>query len=789
MNKKLLLFAMWAILPWAAFSQFTLTGKITDKHSSEALPGANVRLENTFMASFSDADGNFTIKKLKKGIYTLKISFMGYQDYSQQVNLTQNTSLKIELVKSSILQEGIIISATRVNGKQPATVHNIEKLEIKQLNLGQDLPYMMENTPSVVTTSDAGMGIGYTGMRIRGTDMTRINVTVNGIPYNEAESQEVYWVDVPDISSSVDNMQIQRGVGTSTNGAAAFGASINIQTSKVNAEPYGEINSSCGSFNSFKNNVDFGSGLINKHWSFDGRLSKITSDGYIDHSASDLKSFFVSGTYVGNKSLIKLNIFSGKERTHLAWNGVPSDSLNTNRTYNSFTYPNETDNYQQDHYQLFYSREINPNLFLNAALHYTKGQGYYEQYKADGKFADFGLDTLFIGNDTISKTNLIHQKWMDNDFYGITYSLDYKLKKVTTTLGGAYSQYDGDHYGKVIWTELAYNTNNYHHWYDNNSHKKDFNSYVKINYQINPKLNLYGDLQYRYVHFKIDGLDDDGKNLAQKHSYNFINPKAGINYDINQQNNVYFSFGVAHREPNRDNFKDADPGKLPKPEILNDYELGYNYHSTSLSVGANLYYMDYTDQLVLTGKINDVGSAIMTNVSKSYRTGIEFSGSAKIQNWLTWQANFTLSQNKIKNFTEYVDDWDLGGQKENKLGNTDLLLSPDLIANNIFTFIPFKNLSLSYESKYVGKQYIDNTSSNDRKLDPYFVNNIRLHYAIATRLIKEIGFNLMVNNLFSEKYESNAWVYRYYYEDKYQKMDGYFPQAGINFLAGVNLRF
>ena len=367
----------------------------------------------------------------------------------------------------------------------------------------------------------------------------------------------------------------------------------------------------CGSFNSFKNNVDFGSGLINKHWSFDGRLSKITSDGYIDHSASDLKSFFVSGTYVGNKSLIKLNIFSGKERTHLAWNGVPSDSLNTNRTYNSFTYPNETDNYQQDHYQLFYSREITPNLFLNAALHYTKGQGYYEQYKADGKFADFGLDTLFIGNDTISKTNLIHQKWMDNDFYGITYSLDYKLKKVTATLGGAYSQYDGDHYGKVIWTELAYNTNNYHHWYDNNSHKKDFNSYVKLNYQINPKLNLYGDLQYRYVHFKINGLDDDGKNLAQKHSYNFINPKAGINYDINQQNNVYFSFGVAHREPNRDNFKDADPGKLPKPEILNDYELGYNYHSTSLSVGANLYYMDYTDQLVLTGKINDVGSAIM----------------------------------------------------------------------------------------------------------------------------------------------------------------------------------
>ena len=487
--------------------------------------------------------------------------------------------------------------------------------------------------------------------------------------------------------------------------------------------------------------------------------------------------------------MIKLNIFSGKERTHLAWNGVPSDSLNTNRTYNSFTYPNETDNYQQDHYQLFYSREINPNLSLNAALYYTKGQGYYEQYKADGKFADFGLDTLFIGTDTISKTNLIHQKWMDNDFYGITYSLNYKLKKVTATLGGAYSQYDGDHYGKVIWTELAYNADNYHHWYDNNSHKKDFNSYVKINYQINSKLNLYGDLQYRYVHFKIDGLDDDGKNLAQKHSYNFINPKAGINYDINQQNNAYISFGVAHREPNRDNFKDADPGKLPKPEILNDYELGYNYHSTGFSVGVNLYYMDYTDQLVLTGKINDVGSAIMTNVSKSYRTGIEFSGNAKIQDWFIWQANFTLSQNKIKNFTEYVDDWDLGGQKENKLGNTDLLLSPDLIANNIFTFIPFKNLSLSYETKYIGKQFIDNTSSDDRKLDPYFVSNVRLHYAISTRLIKEIGFNLMVNNLFSEKYESNAWVYRYYYEDKYQKMDGYFPQAGINFLAGMNLRF
>jgi len=789
MNKKLLLFAMWAILPWAAFSQFTLTGKITDKHSSGVLSGANIRLDNTYIATFSDADGNFALKKLKKGTYTLKVTYLGFLDYTQQVILTQNTSLNIELIKNPILEEGVIISATRVTGNQPGTVRNISKMELKQQNLGQDLPYLIENTPSVVTTSDAGTGIGYTGMRIRGTDMTRVNVTLNGIPYNEAESQEVYFVDIPDIGSSVDNMQIQRGVGTSTNGPAAFGASINIQTLKVNPEPYGEVNSSAGSFNSFKNSISFGTGLINKHWSIDGRLSKVSSDGYMDHSSSDLKSFFVSATYLGKKSLLKFNIFSGKEITHLAWNGVPSDSLNTNRTYNEFSFPNETDNYQQDHYQLFYSKEINDNLNVNAALHYTKGQGYYEQYQANASLADFGLDTLFMGNDTISQTNLFHRKWMNNDFYGATYSLEYKKNKLSATLGGAYNQYDGDHYGRVIWTQLAYNPEINHQWYDNTCFKKDFNSFLKVNYQLNAKLNLYGDLQYRYVNYKLNGKDDDGKDLAQQHNYNFLNPKAGINYDLDQQNNFYFSFGIAQREPNRSNFKDADLDNLPKPELLNDYELGYNFKSATIALGVNFYYMDYKDQLVLTGKINDVGAAIMTNVPKSYREGMELNATLKPLNWFNWQANFTLSRNKIKNFTEYVDNWDLGGQIENKLGTTDLSFSPEVLANNMFTFIPFKNFSISYESKYVGKQYIDNTSSDDRKLSDYFLNNIRLHYSFSSHLIKEIGFNLMVNNIFSEKYESNAWVYRYYYENTYQKTDGYFPQAYINFLAGVNLRF
>ncbi|MCK4406742.1 MAG: TonB-dependent receptor [Bacteroidales bacterium] len=790
MKKIIIKLLFIAAMPLMAFSQFSISGKVVDKETKEPLQGAHIIIENTFKSTTSNSSGYYFIKKLKKGNYSIKVSFIGYKTFIKKIKLEKNSELNFEMLSSPVLEDEVIITATRAPEKSPTTYKNVSKNEIRDVNLGQDLPFLIETTPSTVVTSDAGAGIGYTSIRIRGTDMTRINVTINGIPLNDPESHGVFWVDMPDFASSVDNIQIQRGVGTSTNGAAAFGASINIQTLKLNPEPYAEINSSTGSFNTFKNNLTFGTGLIKGKFSFDGRISKITSDGYIDRAFSDLKSFFVSGAYYGEKSILKLNIFSGKEKTYQAWMGVPKDSLKTNRTYNPYTYDNETDNYQQDHYQLIYSKEINKNLLLNAALHYTHGKGYYEQYKKNRKFKDYLLDTLFIGGDTISRTNLVQQKWLDNDFYGFTYSLNYKKKNTDFILGGSWNKYNGDHFGKVIWAQFASNGSINHQWYYNTGEKTDFNIFGKINYNLNNKFNFYGDVQYRRIYYSIDGDHDDLRDITQEHKFNFLNPKAGLYFDINENHSTYFSFAVSNREPSRSDYRDSDEDHIPTGETLFDYELGYNFKSLNFAVDANMYYMNYKDQLILTGEINKVGNPIMTNVPKSYRAGIELAVGAKILQNLKWDINATFSRNKIKNFTAYIDNWSPPyKQITEDSGETYLSFSPDIIAGSIISYKPINNLNISFISKYVSRQYIDNTSNKYRSLDPYFVNNLIINYSFKTRFIKEIGFQLMINNIFNEKYETNAWVYRYYYEDKEYMMDGYFPQAGINFLAGINLRF
>jgi len=723
------------------------------------------------------------------------------------IDLLKNISLDFEMEPTFILEDEVIISALKVNQKSPITYKNIGKKDLKEVNLGQDIPYLIENTPSVVVTSDAGVGVGYTGIRIRGTDITRINVTLNGIPLNDPESNGVYWVDIPDLASSIEEMQIQRGVGTSTNGASAFGASINILTQKPDIDPYAEINASYGSFNTYKTNLSFGTGLIKNKWAFDGRVSKIASDGYIDRAWSDLKSFFLSGSYYGKNSLLKVNIFSGKEKTYQAWGGVPADKLETNRTYNPYTYENEIDDYQQDHYHLIYSKEINNYLQLNAAAFYIKGKGYYEQYREGDDFSDYQLepieifDTLIvIGSDTtlypdslITSTDFVRQKWLDNDFYGLTYSLVYEKDNLKTIIGGAWNNYEGDHYGKVIWAKFMSNGNKDHEWYRNTGEKRDFNIFGKVEYQFSEKLNLYADLQYRSIKYSIDGIHDDLRDLTQQHSFDFINPKAGLFYELNNRNNCYFSFALANREPSRGDYRDADEGHMPTSEKLYDYELGYEYRSKNFLLNTNLYYMDYKEQLVLTGEINNVGDPIMTNVPKSYRAGIEITSGIKIWRMLRWDMNMTFSQNKIKDFTAFVDDydanWNYQGQQEEYLGKTDLSFSPNFIGNSNFTFTPYKNLDLSFITKYVGKQFIDNTSSDDRSLDSYLVNNFRIAYNFTTKLTKDIAVYLMVNNIFSEKYESNAWVYSYYLGNDRNNMFGYYPQAGINFLAGVSVRF
>ena len=813
--KRIILTLLLQCLVFWGFAQFTLNGTVKSD-SGERLVGANLLISNSFSGTTSDVNGAFQFKNLKAGNYQLIISYMGYEKQTKDVQLTGNQALDVVLKQESILAEEVLVSANRVKEKTPVAFTTLEKSEIEKNNMGQDIPYLLSLTPSFVATSDAGTGVGYTNFRIRGTDMNRINVTVNGIPMNDAESHGTWWVDIPDLASSTDNIQVQRGVGTSTNGAAAFGATINLQTLTINKDASAGYSTSAGSFGTFKNTVGVSSGLIKGKFTFDARLSKVSSDGFIDRAASDLKSFFVSGGYFTGNTILKAIVFSGLENTYQAWNGVPSVRLNNdmtgmqryadhglysqkqvdemvasnNRTYNLYTYPNQVDHYQQDHYQVLFSHQFNPSISLNASGFYTKGKGYYEEYKEDQKLADYLITPLVVGGVAVTNSDLIRRKWLDNDFYGMTFSINRKQETNEFTFGGGYSVYDGNHFGKVIWARNAGNSEINHQWYRGTGLKKDLNLFAKYNYELVENLNLFVDLQYRKIDYTIGGIDDDLRDLKQAHQFEFFNPKVGIYYQLSDKQNLYANFARANREPNRDNYVDADPkGKQPTFETLNDFELGYKFSATRLTFGANAYFMSYQNQLILTGEINDVGAPIMTNVDNSYRAGLELMAGLKLTEKLKLDVNMTFSKNKIKNFTDYVDDWDNGGQIANKLGTTDLAFSPDVIANSQLSWMAAKGLNVSLQSYSVSKQYIDNTSSNERKLNGYFLNNLKFTYRVQQKFAQEFNLHLMVNNLFDTKYENNAWVYSYMLGGERFAMDGYFPQAGINFMAGLDIKF
>jgi iron complex outermembrane receptor protein len=822
MKKGFFLLVMLS-LTTLTFAQYSITGVVmNEKH--EVLPGANVVLAGTYTGTVADRNGEFGINNLHPGTYELLISFIGYEKTSQTVAV-KNTSpnVTITLKESGIMTEEVLVSATRAGNKTPVAKSSVDHATIENRNMGQDIPYLLTMTPSYVASSDAGAGVGYTNFRIRGTSMNRINVTVNGIPMNDAESHGTYFVDIPDLAGSTDNIQVQRGVGTSTNGAAAFGATINMQTTTLNKEAYAAVKSSAGSYSTFKNSIAAGTGLLGR-FAFDVRLSKITSDGFIDRASSDLKSFFVSGGYYSGNTIVKLNVFSGFEETYQAWYGVPSVKLNNDqegmqryldhwlwsgserenqkryndliasdaRTYNFYTYENAVDHYQQDHYQLHFSHKFNEYLNLNAALHYTYGRGYYENYEYDQDYADYQM----TAPDGVATTDMVVRKWLDNDFYGATYSLNYDDGKNTFTVGGGYNEYDGRHFGRVIWAQYMGDNEKDFEWYHGKGVKKDFNLFGKYNLQMTEAFNLYADLQYRHIDYTISGIDDDLRDIGQTHKFDFFNPKLGLYYKPNVQNEAYLSYARANREPNRSNFVDADENHMPVAETLNDFEAGYTHRARNYSIGANLYYMLYKDQLIQTGELNDVGAAIMVNVDDSYRAGIELMGGLKISRSLRWDVNATFSENKIKNFTEYVDNWDYWYDTDNEpyqyvtdLGKTDLAFSPNVIVNSQLSFNAAKGLSVSLFSNYVSDQYIDNSSSEDRKLDAWFVNNLKVDYTVKGNLFKEIKLHLMVNNLFDSEYESNAWVYSYYTGGSRYKMDGYFPQSGINFLAGIDFKF
>jgi len=783
--------AMAMLLPLFGLAQFKISGKVTDQANNQPLAGASIKVGTISVQT--NAGGDFTAEGLSAGTYSLKISFLGFRTYTSSFNLNEDKVFNVQLQPSRMIADEVIVKATRAGDNTPTTFRNVGAEELQKNNLGQDLPYLLNQTPSVVVSSDAGNGVGYTGIRIRGSDPTRVNVTINGIPYNDPESQGTFWVNMPDFASSVDNIQIQRGVGTSTNGAGAFGGSLNVQTTTLRDSAYAELNNSAGSFSTMKNTVLVGTGLINGKFSFDGRLSKVSSDGYIDRGASNLKSYFLSGSYYGKSDLLRVNVFSGTEKTYQAWNGVPEELLKTNRTYNAFDYKDQTDNYTQDHYQLLYTHTFSEKLTANAALHYTYGRGYFEELKDGASLESYGLSPVSIGDSTIEETNLVRRRWLRNDFYGLTYSLNYiPTNKLNFTLGGAYNEYDGDHFGEVIWAEYASNSRNDYRYYSGNGFKTDFNIYGRGNYQLG-RLNLYADLQYRRVSYTISGTDKNRTELDQDDEHNFFNPKAGVSFNLDQRNKFYASFAVANKEPNRDDYVNSTPATRPLSENLKDIEAGYALTGRSYRLGVNAYGMFYKDQLILTGKVTDVGEPIRQNVGKSYRAGIELDGGLSISRVLSWAATATWSANRIKDFTEviyiYDDNYNVTGQVENKYTDTKIAFSPAFIGSSEFSYRPLKNIEAAFLTKYVGSQYLDNTADDSRKLNSFFVNDLRLRFNTSFKGVRNVGITLLVNNLFDELYENNGYTYSGIYSTGLATSNFYFPQAGRNFLVSLNVKF
>ena len=727
----------------------------------------------------------------------------------------QLPSVDADTLRVIDLQEVEVVS-TRATKTTPVAYTNIGKEELKERNVGQDLPYLLSMTPSALTTSDAGAGIGYTSIRVRGTDGTRINVTANGIPVNDAESHNVFWVNLPDFASSVKDMQVQRGAGTSTNGAGAFGASINMQTGELAMEPYAEFNGSYGSFNTHKETFKVGTGLIKDHWAFDLRLSDIGTDGYIDRASVGLNSYYLQGAYYADNTSIKFIAFAGREKTYHAWNYASKEEMELHgRKYNScgymYTtedgtmhfYDDQTDNYTQKNYQLLFNHTFTPQWNLNIGLHYTKGDGYYQEYKTNRKLVEYALQPFQWGDEWVKKSDLVRKKAMENGFGGGIFSVNYRNNRLNASLGGGLNHYDGHHFGRVLWVK------NYqgevspdHEYYRNKGTKTDGNIYLKADYGLTDKLNVYADMQYRHIDYRIKGTNDKWNSLTDEglqqldidERFDFFNPKVGLSWQINRNSRLFGSFSVAHKEPTRNNYTDGKLFDHPKSERLIDYELGYTYANSWLNLGANLYYMDYKDQLVLTGELNEIGEPLAANMPDSYRMGVELMAGIRTNFGLSWDINATWSRNRIQNFTEtlYENEDVSGAHWEINHGDTPIAFSPDFLVNNTLSY-RWKSWEASLQSQYVSKQYLNNACQEDQTLDAYFVSNLRLAYTFKLPFTKEITAGLTVFNLFNEEYENNGYAGSGFYYDGGEKVRynyaGYAAQAGTNVLGHLTIRF
>lgn len=737
-----------------------------------------------------------------KTIYLGFLAIILFTPSLAQTTVVQDSIPEIQL-------EEVKLAGLRVNEDHPFSFSNVYKEELASRNLGQDLPIMLSYLPGVVTTSDAGAGIGYTGIRVRGSDATRVNVTINGIPFNDSESQGVYWVNMPDFTSSVSSLQMQRGVGTSTNGSGAFGASINLLTDEVSQNAFSEIANTVGSFNSLKHTLKFSTGLLNNHFEISGRLSKITSDGYVERASSDLKSYYLQAAFQDENTLIKAIIFGGHEITYQSWFGLDQTTLDSNRRYNPVGeiyddsgnleghYDNQVDNYRQDHYQLHWNQKIDAYTDFSLGLNYTHGRGYYEEYKdlwfeqninfsSENNFRYLGLQPLSIGGVIVDTAENIVRKWLDNDYYVATLSLNRQKGNTEWNIGALYSSYVGDHYGELIFADYTSGVQPRHRFYENQGNKKEGNLFAKVNHRLNDRISGYFDLQYRNVDYTAKGNLKGPESINIEEIFRFFNPKAGVVYTHDPKNKFYLSFARAHREPSRADFENGNP----KPEELNDFELGWRYNTPKTNFLVNLYLMDYTNQLTLTGTLDDVGTPIRENVGKSSRMGIELEATFALGNRWSWQPNVTFSRNRNHDFYFQRDG------VLTSLGDTNLSYSPAVVAGNIINFKPSPKWKIALFTKYVSEQYMGNIDSEQSKLDSYTVSDLNVNYQIIPKgFFKEINISLLLNNILATKYVSNG--YWYSFDDDYSvpgvvttiEGAGYYPQAQFNFLTGVTFKF
>ncbi len=778
--KKITIFLFLFVSVLTNAQQVTVSGKIVDKNQ-EVLTGATVLVKETNQGISTDLDGNFTFK-LNKGTFTLKVSFIGFKTIEKSVFLDGDKVLTIVLVEDDNVLDEVLVSAVRATSSIPVTYSNLSKKELAKRNLGQDIPILLNYLPSVISSSDAGAGVGYTYLNVRGSNSERINVTINGIPYNDPESHGTFWVNLGDFASSTENLQLQRGVGTSTNGSGAFGASLNILTDAVSENAGGEISNSFGSYGTRKHTVKFTTGKINEHLEVSGRFSNIHSDGYVDRAFTNLKSYFLQASYKDENTLIKAVSFGGAERTYQSWFGLDPQQLEENRRQNPYTYENEVDDYKQNHYQLHWNEQLNSYWSTNLALNYTKGAGFFEQYKAEENAADFN-NLIEDGSDVIVR------RWLDNDFYVLNFNANYKNEKLNIISGFSYSNYTGDHFGEVIWgSDLSSGTSIQDRYYFSDAKKTDMSIFSKATYEINEKVAAYLDLQGRFVNYQTKGLTSDRNPLDVDAQFNFFNPKAGFIYKIAAQNSVYLSYARANREANRNDFENG----VSSPEILDDIELGWRYKSDRVQLNTNIYYMNYKNQLVLTGAIDDVGAPIRATSGKSYRLGLEIDADIKLNDQFSVKSNAAFSTNKNEDFTAPID-----GSLLN-LGNTPLSFSPSVIVGNMFMYQPSENLQITFLSKYVGEQFMSNLNSSVSKLDvldSYFTSDLNFVYEIATKKVFDaIIISGIINNIFDTEYVDRGYYYTYDYPDENGNTitgdgAGYYPQATRNFLVGVTLKF